>query len=686
MREPENKALLSSVTDNLQTVCRLTECYGWFVISHGSKIGFSYNISEDKIKRDDVTAADMVWYQPVIDSGKAVYIDASYDEITDVRGVFLDYIVRENDQVLGVVGTYERLDDVLFELLPLEGKGAINLLVDEGREIRVAQSQLSDVAAKNTISSLANQDWSVALPQLLRDELTTSIKSTEQGNKIVELSIGSYDYLSAIQYIDQVEWFAISLYPKSRLGEGFNSGMVTLLSVLLLLTFIGITLLGLNTLIIAPLQRLNKVVDHIQSGDYSTRAGNMGVDIIQNLATGIDKMSAQINAQIASLNQSNAQLQKETQRAEEASEAKSMFLSNMSHEIRTPLNGVLGTLQLIRHNQIDSESKTLVTKALQSARSLLVIINDILDFSKIEANMLALEQAPFSFLETLESVISDVNVIAKTKGVLIVSEVEDEFVDGWLGDSIRVRQILLNLVSNAVKFSNRGSVNIEVSSPDKNGIPTLSFTVTDSGIGMSQQAQDRIFERFNQADSSTTRKYGGTGLGMSITLSLIRLMSGNIEVDSKEDIGTEIRVSLPLDKTTLTSVALHHQQPDPPDLSGYKLLIAEDNDINQTIIDAMLTPTGAALDFVENGRLAVQACQDNHYDLILMDIQMPEMDGEEAFKQINTVNKHLPVIALTANVMTDDVLRYEKLGFITHVGKPINLDALYSALAHILLS
>ncbi|MAJ70558.1 MAG: response regulator [Alteromonadaceae bacterium TMED7] len=375
--------------------------------------------------------------------------------------------------------------------------------------------------------------------------------------------------------------------------------------------------------------------------------------------------------------------------ADSANRSKSEFLANMSHEIRTPMNGVLGTLQVLERADLASQTKERVSKALFSAKHLLTIINDILDYSKIEANKLELEEQPFSLLEITESAVSDLQALAQSKELKLEVEVESSFQDGWLGDSVRVKQIIVNLVSNAVKFTESGSVIIRLSlAPVSNQQEQIVIEVTDTGIGMSKTMQGKIFERFSQADASSTRKVGGTGLGMAITHGLVAIMDGRLSLKSAEQQGTRITVELPLPQTDLAREAELPSSLTVPDFTGKYVLIAEDNMINQTVIESMLESTNVSFDIVENGQLALDTVNSKKgsYDVVLMDIQMPVMDGVQACKEIKAQFPNLPVIALTADVMADEVRKYLQLGFDEHIGKPIDMNHLYSVLATIFRS
>ncbi len=384
---------------------------------------------------------------------------------------------------------------------------------------------------------------------------------------------------------------------------------------------------------------------------------------------------------ISALTKANTREKELSQKARQAAQAKGRFLSNMSHEIRTPLNGIMGMLQTLRNRLNDGSDAHLVEKALLSSKSLLTVINDILDFSKVEENKMTLEYAEFSIRELLESAMSNLFPLAKKKSIFLTSNVPSDFPDVWVGDSARLLQILLNLGSNAIKFTNKGGVSILLSLDSAQGIEGMRLIVNDTGIGMSSEQIESLFDRFTQADETITRKYGGTGLGMPISRQLIELMNGNIEVSSKLGVGTQVSVFLPLRKIQgKINTKVDSTQIQPPDLSSEKILVAEDNDLNQEVIRTMLEDTNAKVLFAENGKEAISMFREHAPDLVLMDIQMPEANGIEACKSIRMFNNITPIIALTANVMKEDVDLYHRSGFNGHIAKPVDMNLLYSSI------
>lgn len=369
-----------------------------------------------------------------------------------------------------------------------------------------------------------------------------------------------------------------------------------------------------------------------------------------------------------------------TERALEGARIKSEFLANMSHEIRTPLNGIMGLLQILQPNIQKPKNIEVVSKALFSCRSLLTIINDILDFSKMEANELYIEQVDFSMSKVVESINSDFLPLCNEKAIELNIDIDDDVEDLWVGDPVRVRQIILNLVSNAVKFTEQGGVQVKINKSSQSQKQGVEIEVIDTGIGMNKEGLMHLFNRFQQADNSITRRFGGTGLGMSITANLINRMNGRIDVDSALGKSTHFTVYLPLKVSEKQHLHDSFTDVTAPVLSAKTLLIAEDNPLNTMIIKSMLAETNADLHFAKDGAEAVELFKQLNPILVLMDIQMPTMGGIEACSHIRSIDKEVPVIALTANVMKENIIEYMNCGFNGHVGKPIEKHLLFKAL------
>lgn len=368
------------------------------------------------------------------------------------------------------------------------------------------------------------------------------------------------------------------------------------------------------------------------------------------------------------------ELEKALKKAELANKAKTEFLANMSHEIRTPMNGVLGALQVLQRETLPPESMQLVETGIVSSTSLLAIINDILDLSKIESNSISLESIPTDVVELIETVKSELALSAVQKELELVLEVDDSAQRLWLIDPVRLKQIVTNLTSNAIKFTGSGEVTITISERDDQ----LVIAVSDTGIGLSPQQVEKLFQRFEQADSSTTRKYGGTGLGLAISKKLANLMRGDIEVQSVENEGSCFTLTLPVQKSTAEKVKKAKRALDQaPDVQGQLILLAEDNKINQTIFCSIVKPTNAHVEIANDGVEAVISVNKSRPKMVFMDIQMPNMDGVEACLKLKQQFPDLPIIALTANVMSDDVKTYMECGFDGHLAKPIDIKSLY---------
>jgi signal transduction histidine kinase/CheY-like chemotaxis protein len=393
---------------------------------------------------------------------------------------------------------------------------------------------------------------------------------------------------------------------------------------------------------------------------------------------------AQLAASWSALATAKSQAQERERAAEAANRAKSQFLATMSHEIRTPLNGVLGMAWAMPADELSPVQRERLKTIRRSGETLLAVVNDVLDLSKIEASKLDLEIVEFDMDHLARGVVAAFTPLANRKGVSFGFEVEAPALGVYRGDSIRLRQVLYNLVSNAVKFTEAGHVNLRIAREDD----VLLFEVADTGIGIEAENLPRLFDDFFQADAAMTRRYGGSGLGLAICRELIQLMDGRIEVASRRGEGSTFRLWLPLPRVADTlhpktgTAAAAQARAEPQDI---RVLAAEDNEVNQLVLKTLLLQAGVDPTIVSNGAEAVAAWEREDWDVILMDVQMPELDGPGATRAIRareaeTGRRRTPVIALTANAMAHQRAEYEAAGMDDLVPKPIDITRLFEAL------
>ena len=380
------------------------------------------------------------------------------------------------------------------------------------------------------------------------------------------------------------------------------------------------------------------------------------------------------------------QLNISEKKIKEGAALKEKFMANMSHEIRTPMNAILGFTNLLQRRNIDSESKEYVQTIQRSGENLLTIINDILDLSKIEAGMMRIELVPFSIRGLVHSIEIMFKGKAAEKQLQLLASVDELLPDTLEGDATRLTQILVNLIGNALKFTGKGSIEIKITNEGSTGkIVKTGITVSDTGIGIEKDKLEKVFERFQQAEDSVTRKYGGTGLGLSIVNDLVLLQNGTITVKSEAGKGTTFNVIIPY--------KISVEQPDKKQLAGYSsniqsnfenicVLVVEDNEINQSLIQHLFKSWQLDFDLANNGIEAIRKLQNKKYNLILMDIQMPEMDGYTAAQEIrNELKLNTPIIAMTAHALAGEREKCLSFGMNEYISKPIREELLHNLIS-----
>jgi signal transduction histidine kinase/CheY-like chemotaxis protein len=415
--------------------------------------------------------------------------------------------------------------------------------------------------------------------------------------------------------------------------------------------------------------------------------------------TRANEETAQLNRNLTAEIRHRSRVEEELQHAKEAAEAasraKSQFLANMSHEIRTPMAGVIGALELLREPSLGQETEDLVETAHRSATALLRILNDILDFSKIEAGKLEIVALPFDLRETVREVVNLLRVPAEMKGLTLETSFEEGLPSDVVGDAVRVRQVLTNLMNNSVKFTERGGVILAVSTTDGGvGTDMVRFTVEDSGVGIPADVVPQLFASFTQGDGSTTRKYGGTGLGLAISRQLTELMGGTLAVDTILGEGSTFDVTLPLPPAPTTTaehepgtgVAAAVVGGNTNQILSGRVLLVEDHPTNRMLAEAMLHKLGLAVVSTDSGREAAKVAHREAVDLVLMDCQMPEMDGLQTTALIRAQEAQigaepLPIIAMTARTTERDRERCLASGMDDYLPKPVKLAALGNCLA-----
>lgn len=464
--------------------------------------------------------------------------------------------------------------------------------------------------------------------------------------------------------VDHTPFRLVSLVPKrSVLVVDQYYQLLIILIILLCVVLIGVVFISINFL------RHKRLEDRLKEE-------KLRKELVESKNTGLEK-------EILSRIVIEKELKKAKEQAEAANDAKSIFLANMSHELRTPLNGIIGMTELLSEAKTETERKELIPIVLQSSYTLLTIINEILDLSKIESGKMEIEKNKFELDEALSPSLKSLAMRAQEVGIQFYWYVDPEIPKCLIGDQNKLLQVIVNLVSNAIKFTHKGSVVLKIKLhkfEDRQAL--ITFLVKDSGIGIPEDKQKIIFEAFIQADGSVSRKYGGTGLGLSISSKIVRLLGGEITLKSEPGIGSEFAFTLPFGYKHLSAqeisqgkVALSTTTELRP---GIKILLAEDNKINRILVVKLFDKLDVIIEPAENGLEAVELYRNHRYDLIFMDMQMPIMDGITATQEIRKIEqktgRHIPIIAMTANAMKEDKDACIEAGMDDFITKPVKKD------------
>lgn len=434
-----------------------------------------------------------------------------------------------------------------------------------------------------------------------------------------------------------------------------------------------------------------KLRDVLLNGSvYKDEDGNvLGVVVVARDITDqkrIEKelIEARVFAELATSLAEDAKIKAEnaTQIAENAVKSKQQFLSNMSHEIRTPMNAIIGFTKVVLKTNLSAKQKEYLMAIKMSGDALIVLINDILDLAKVDAGKMTFELIPFKMAASISAMLHLFETKIQEKNLILETDYDSKIPDTLIGDPVRLHQIILNLVSNAVKFTSKGKITVRVRLVDEDPEKvTVQFSVTDTGIGINPEKMETIFDNFQQASSGTSRLYGGTGLGLAIVKQLVEPQGGSIDVISKIEEGSTFSFTLPFQKTNVAAAIVTEIIELDTNVKNMKVLVVEDIPLNQLLMKTLLDDFGFECDITANGKLALEKLKENTYDIILMDLQMPEMNGFEATQYIRkTMNSKIPIIALTADVTTVDLAKCKAVGMDDYIAKPVDERLLYSKL------
>jgi len=629
---------------------------------------YRYTLSEKK--KDDS------WFFKAIKLQNDFQINVNKDTELGTVKVWINYLLKDKGETIGVIGTGLSLETFLKESVDIAQEGIRNIFVNEDLAI-----QLDRDMQNIDFSSLSKEYQEHKTLKLILDNETSNkaiknaiqhlLSDTSLDVTSLEITIDGHKHVVGIAHLQEINWFSLTLIDVENLTLVDSSGLFVFFSIFFLLSMVLLQSLN-NHFIFKPLEKFEKIIQEIKKGNYALEFEEFGMGMIK-------RVSHEFKTMLQVAGKSKVQLEQEvldrTEKLEKANKAKSEFLANMSHEIRTPMTGMLGFVDRLEKTETDPQRLKQFKTIRNSGETLLAVINDILDFSKIESGKLDIEFAPIMLHEFFINTPEVFKQLASVKNISLLNAVNENLPKCVMGDETRLKQIMFNLISNAIKFTHDGgNITLQVRYKEEENL--LYIAVIDTGIGISKDKLDVIFEAFGQEDISTTRKFGGTGLGLTISSRLVQLMGGALQVQSVVGEGSKFYFEIPMQICSDATIEELEKQIESNAIEDLSLqghvLIVEDNKTNQMLLSMILDEYSITYDLADDGAEGVLKSKNNSYDLIFMDENMPIMNGIEATKIIreNETDVEVPIVAVTANALVGDREKFMKVGMNDYISKP----------------